>query len=144
MPIGLRCHYLGLSPSVADRVLVPRVAASFVAVIDSFSDQLRASLLARGYKPHDSQIFRPSHLGILRDAKKLILAVSQTSGGVAEVLWLDRPTVNYHPDALRNLLIYELGWAVSALVVLPRPDLTSGTSYIGCIKSLMCSTSRVL
>lgn len=94
--------------------------ASVQAVIDDFGDAFKRNLTALGLPSHASPFGKPFSLSVLRDGRQIMVACSPATG-MAQLVWLDRPSEFFAPAALISFMQDQLGLPVHALAFLPLP-----------------------
>jgi hypothetical protein len=99
-------------------------------VLDEFADTVAARLPPLGLPLHASPLWRPWNLIVIRDAQRILAAFSPLQAGMPAIRWLDRSSIIMPPESLVTSVMNELGMPVTALVILPRPDLSTSPTEI--------------
>jgi len=100
------------------------------AILDSFADALADRMTKKGLQPHDSPIWRPWNLVVLRDAEKFFAAFCPLQSGMSSLRWIDQPEAILSSESMMSSVVSQLGMPVSTVVTLPRPDMPTSPANI--------------
>ncbi|OLT44656.1 hypothetical protein BJF86_11940 [Serinicoccus sp. CNJ-927] len=88
-------------------------------LIDRWADAVAAQLDQAGLRRHDSPLFRPFSILVVRDAEKVLVGLAKPSGTPSQ-WWIDEPGQRFAPDAAREFLEEQQGLEVTVITQLPH------------------------